>query len=58
MHTYPQIRLLLTSKGVHEIEVLHLPGERLKAWELCQQLLPRIRELDAETPVTNGFNRS
>jgi len=51
MHDYPQIRLLLTSKGVQEIEVLHLPGQRLKAWEFCQELLPRIQELDTKDPL-------
>lgn len=46
MLNYPKIRLLLSNTGVDEIEVLYLPGQRREAWELCQELLPRLQALE------------
>lgn len=39
--------LTLSDRSVEEIEVVFAPGQRDRAWRLCQQVLPELERLEA-----------
>ena len=38
--------LTMSDRRVEEIEVVYAPGQRNRAWELCQKILPELEKLE------------
>ena len=43
--------LTMSDHRVEEIEVVYAPGQRNRAWSLCQQILPELERLEQSLAV-------
>lgn len=51
----PNLNIVVSAKGVEQVEVLYRPSQRDEAWKLCLDYLPLLLTVvDTENPQETG----
>jgi hypothetical protein len=46
--------LTIFDRRIAEIEVVYAPGQRNRAWSLCQQILPELERLEQSLSASSN----